>query len=413
VSRQFAISVRDVGKRYRLFGRKSQLQTLKSALLRRELVPRAEASVEALRNISFDVGRGEAFGVIGRNGSGKSTLLKLISGILKPTTGQVLVDGRVSALIELGAGFHPEISGRENIYINGIMLGLTRRDIDERFERIVQFAGIGPFLDQPVKTYSSGMYMRLAFSVAVNVDPDVLVIDEALAVGDGHFQKKCIDRIREFQKAEKTILFCSHALYYVTTLCHRTLWLDRGTLRQFGNSIDVVHDYETFLLEKDRKQAEAAPEVREELLPPVRITSAAVESAEGETRGVFSTGEDLYIRLNIDTDSPSIPFHILISVNRAADDMQCFMVATKSDGVQPLSGERAYDVLVRLESVPLLRGDYALTIFVGDENAMHVYDRHDVRPAFSVGGERYEVGIVAVRHSWETAGRRELASSGV
>ncbi|HEY0591162.1 MAG TPA: ATP-binding cassette domain-containing protein, partial [Thermoanaerobaculia bacterium] len=140
MSRQFAISVRDVGKRYRLFGRKSQLQTLKSALLRRELVPRAEASVEALRNISFDVGRGEAFGVIGRNGSGKSTLLKLISGILKPTTGQVLVDGRVSALIELGAGFHPEISGRENIYINGIMLGLTRRDIDERFERIVQFA---------------------------------------------------------------------------------------------------------------------------------------------------------------------------------------------------------------------------------------------------------------------------------
>ncbi|MCM2317179.1 MAG: ATP-binding cassette domain-containing protein, partial [Thermoanaerobaculia bacterium] len=187
-----AISVRGLSKSYRLFGRRSQLQTLKSALLRRELRLDPESSVQALRGLTFDVARGEAFGVVGRNGSGKSTLLKIISGILKPTEGLVSVNGRVSALIELGAGFHPEISGRENIFINGIMLGLSRKEVEKRFDRIVEFSGIGEFLDQPVKTYSSGMYVRLGFAVAVHVDPEILLIDEVLSVGDEEFSQKCI-----------------------------------------------------------------------------------------------------------------------------------------------------------------------------------------------------------------------------
>ena len=173
-----ALSIKDMSKSYNLWGRRSQFQTLKSALMGRDLAPSPETSVVALKDISFEVARGESFGVIGRNGSGKSTLLKLVSGILKPTTGTIEVAGRISALIELGAGFHPEISGRENIVINGIMLGLTRREIEQRFSRIVEFAGIGDYLDQPVKTYSSGMYVRLGFSVAVHVDPDILLIDE-------------------------------------------------------------------------------------------------------------------------------------------------------------------------------------------------------------------------------------------
>src|SRR4051812_22305564 len=177
-----AITLQNVYKNYRLWGRGSQFATLKSALLKRDVRLTPESSVAAVKNVSFTVERGEAFGIVGRNGSGKSTLLKLISGILKPTSGRIIVSGRVAALIELGAGFHPEITGRENIYINGIMLGLSRREIDQRFDRIVEFAGIGDFLDQPVKTYSSGMYVRLGFAIAVHVDPEILLIDEVLSV---------------------------------------------------------------------------------------------------------------------------------------------------------------------------------------------------------------------------------------
>ncbi|HEX9501930.1 MAG TPA: ABC transporter ATP-binding protein, partial [Thermoanaerobaculia bacterium] len=178
--------------------------------------------------MSFVVDRGEAFGIIGRNGSGKSTMLKVISGILKPTSGVVRVNGRVAALIELGAGFHPEITGRENIVINGIMLGLSRREIEKRFEAIVDFSGIRDFIDQPVKTYSSGMYVRLGFAVAVHVDPEILLIDEVLAVGDEEFSQKCIAKIQEMKYRGVTLIFVTHQLDQVRNLCDRALWLDHG-----------------------------------------------------------------------------------------------------------------------------------------------------------------------------------------
>ncbi|HYO77202.1 MAG TPA: ABC transporter ATP-binding protein, partial [Thermoanaerobaculia bacterium] len=214
----FPIALENVSKSYRLWGRRSQFATLKSALLKRDLKLAPDASVSALRNVSFAVDRGEAFGFVGRNGSGKSTLLKLISGILKPSTGRVAVNGRIAALIELGAGFHPEITGRENIYINGIMLGLSRREIDQRFDKIVEFSGIADFLDQPVKTYSSGMYVRLGFAVAVHVDPDVLLIDEELSVGDEEFSARCVAKIQEMKYRGVTLLFVTHQLDQVRTL---------------------------------------------------------------------------------------------------------------------------------------------------------------------------------------------------
>ncbi|HKO58177.1 MAG TPA: ABC transporter ATP-binding protein, partial [Thermoanaerobaculia bacterium] len=238
-----SIVVDHVSKAYRLWGRKSQFATLKSALLRRETKLSPDASVPALRDVTFAVDRGEAFGIIGRNGSGKSTLLKIISGILKPTEGRVAVQGRVAALIELGAGFHPEITGRENIYINGIMLGLTRKEIDQRFDRIVEFSGIGEFLDQPVKTYSSGMYVRLGFAVAVHVDPDVLLIDEVLSVGDEEFSQKCIAKIQEMKYRGVTLLFVTHQLDQVRNLCDRALWLDHGRTEAIGDPMRVVDAY--------------------------------------------------------------------------------------------------------------------------------------------------------------------------
>src|SRR5258706_3799229 len=261
----YPIRLQAVSKAYRLLGRRSQFATLKSALLKRDLKLEPEATVPALKNISFQVHRGEAFGIIGRNGSGKSTLLKVVSGILKPTSGRIAITGRVAALIELGAGFHPEITRRENIYINGIMLGLTKRDIESRLERIVEFSGVGPFLDQPVKTYSSGMYVRLGFSVAVHVDPDVLLIDEVLAVGDEEFSQKCIAKIQEMKYRGGTLLFVTHQLDQVRNLCGRALWLDRGEAKGIGEPAGVVDDYLQQVAGHAPKSAEEKkePEVEE------------------------------------------------------------------------------------------------------------------------------------------------------
>src|SRR5438105_10926838 len=231
-----AIELTNVTKIYRRYtGR--QFSTLKSALLQRSILRDLEPSetCPALTDVSFTVPRGSSDGVIGRNGSGKSTARRLVAGITKPTSGTVRVDGRISALIELGAGFHPEISGRENVYINGIMLGLSRREIQERFDEIVDFAELREFINAPVKTYSSGMYMRLGFAVAIHVDPDVLLVDEVLAVGDEGFTHKCLDKFAEFRRRNKTILLVTHSLNLVERFCDEALWLDYGPAMAHGD----------------------------------------------------------------------------------------------------------------------------------------------------------------------------------
>ncbi len=225
-----AIDVINVSKVYRRYARKRQFATLKSAILDGSLLGdlKPDETFQALRNVSFTVPKGCTYGVIGRNGSGKSTLLKCVAGITRPTEGDVKVDGRISALIELGAGFHPEISGRENIFINGIMLGLTKKEIQRRFDEIVEFAEMQDFIDAPVKTYSSGMYMRLGFAVAVHVDPEVLLVDEVLAVGDQGFTHKCLDKFAEFRRRNKSILLVTHSLDLVEKFCDVAHWLDQG-----------------------------------------------------------------------------------------------------------------------------------------------------------------------------------------
>ena len=240
-----AIALDRVSKVYRRYGGRRRFATLKSALLTGSLARhlRPDESFRALDDVSLTVARGAAYGVIGRNGSGKSTLLKLVAGITRPTGGEVRVDGRVSALIELGAGFHPEISGRENVFINGVMLGLSRREIDRRFDEIVDFAELEDFIDAPVKTYSSGMYMRLGFAVAVHVDPDVLLVDEVLAVGDEGFSLKCLDKFAEFKRRGKTILLVTHALSMVERFCDEAVWLDHGRKRLVGDPRRVVQMY--------------------------------------------------------------------------------------------------------------------------------------------------------------------------
>ena len=353
----------------------------------------------ALESVSFEVQKGESVGIIGQNGAGKSTLLKLLCGVTRPSSGSLESHGTIASILELGTGFHPEFSGRDNAALNAAILGLSPAEIREQLPAILEFSELNSFLDRPVKTYSSGMYMRLAFSVAVNVNPDILVIDEALAVGDGHFQKKCIDKIREFHEEGRTILFCSHNLYYVSSTCSRTLWLDHGRLMRYGASLDVVHDYETFLRERDLEHP--ASESPAETRSPVRFTDMTVLDRNGRPRDQFAHGEDVHVRLRIEADDPSRQVHVMVAVHRAADDLQCFNIGTHADGLPPLSGRTEYDLIVRLLDLPLLRGDYTIIAFAGDEHALTVFDRRDLRPAFSITGDRFEIGLMSVRHRWE------------
>src|SRR5918998_1720251 len=240
-----AIELTNVTKVYRKYARRKQFATLKSALLKGSLIQdlQPDETFPALQGVSFNVAAGRTYGIIGRNGSGKSTALKLVAGITKPTTGTVQVAGRISALIELGAGFHPEISGRENVFINGIMLGLTKREVTRRFDEIVEFAELQQFIDAPVKTYSSGMYMRLGFAVAIHVNPDVLLVDEVLAVGDEAFTHKCLDKFADFKRRGKTILIVTHQLDLVQRFCDEALWLDHGMVRTQGDPKRVIDAY--------------------------------------------------------------------------------------------------------------------------------------------------------------------------
>src|SRR3954469_7668634 len=254
-----AIEVTHATKIYRRFGHKRQFATLKSALLRGSLIRdlRPDETFTAVSDVSFTVPAGTTLGVIGRNGSGKSTMLKLVAGITKPTSGEVQVNGRISALIELGAGFHPEISGRENVFINGIMLGLSKREVARRFDEIVDFAELKDFIDAPVKTYSSGMYMRLGFAVAINVDPDVLLVDEVLAVGDEGFTHKCLDKFAEFKRRGKTILLVTHSLGMVERFCDEALWLDAGRIKGSGDPKRIVGAYLTDIEEREEHELAA------------------------------------------------------------------------------------------------------------------------------------------------------------
>ena len=264
-----SVSIEDVSKRFRLYHEK--YTSLKERVIHAGKVPHED--LWALRDVSFEVSEGETVGILGRNGSGKSTLLKCICGVLQPTAGRVVVRGKLAGLLELGAGFQPELSGRENVYLNGSMLGLSKREVDRMFDDIVEFAELGQFIDNQVKFYSSGMYVRLGFAVAVNVDPDVLVIDEVLAVGDERFQRKCMERVKKFQREGRTILFVSHSPDQVRAICDRAVVLSDGALIGMGTPGEAVRLFRERLLEAG--DVLAAPEEVADAAPPPPAPAAA------------------------------------------------------------------------------------------------------------------------------------------
>jgi ABC-type polysaccharide/polyol phosphate transport system ATPase subunit len=433
-----AIEAVDVTKVYRRYARKRQFATLKSALLSRSLIRdlSPNETFNALQGVTFTVPRGATYAIVGRNGSGKSTMLKCVAGIAKPTTGRVTVSGRVSALIELGAGFHPEISGRENVFINGIMLGLTKREITRRFDEIVEFAELEDFIDAPVKTYSSGMYMRLGFAVAIHVDPDVLLVDEVLAVGDEGFTHKCLDKFSEFRRRGKTILLVTHSLGLVERLCDEALWVDAGRARMSGDPRRVVGAYitdverseEATLAAADaraRVQADAAPSAAGEVRgasdePPaageipqdmfqagegrwgsreVEITDVTFIGGEGAPAHVFHGGEAVTIALRLRAQSPVTDFAFGVGIFNA-EGILCYGTNTHVEEYVPqvLSGE--CEVRFLMDSLDLVGGTYKVDVAVHRRDGL-AYDYHRLLHTFRVKSRINDVGIFRPPHRWE------------
>ena len=362
-----------------------------------------------MKDVSFEVPRGETIGLIGPNGSGKSTTLKLIARILEPTSGQIRVNGRVSTLLELGAGFHPDLTGRENVYLNGSIHGLRRREIEERFQSIVSFAELEPFIDVQVRYYSSGMYVRLAFAVAAHIDPDILLVDETLAVGDHSFQMKCLDRIRELQRRGVTIVFVSHDLSMVERLCSHAILLHLGRVKARGRPAEVISRYLADLAaaEEARLKGEKPTEVEHRWgSREVEITEVKFLDSHGQERRIFNVGDTMIAR---------IEYHAQRRVERPVfgvaihqrDGLHITGPNTKTSGYQidVVEGRGAIDFIV--DRMPLREGIYEFTATVYDYDCLHPYDHHDRAYTFRVNrpATREVLGMLDIPCRWE---RREL-----
>ncbi len=445
-----AIELANVTKIYRRYGGR-QFATLKSALLNRSVLRdlNPSSSFAAVNDLSFSVPAGSTFGVMGRNGSGKSTALKLVAGITKPTSGTVRVDGRISALIELGAGFHPEISGRENVFINGIMLGLTKREIARRFDEIVEFAEMEDFIEAPVKTYSSGMYMRLGFAVAIHVDPDVLLVDEVLAVGDEGFTHKCLDKFAEFKRRGRTILLVTHSLDLIEKFCDDAIWLDAGVKRAEGDPKRVVGAYlaaveqaeEAHLAASDAKaqkavaaegsgveaadvpaqeaaELEAASGQPESMFQAdegrwgtreVEITGVDLLGPDGKPAHVFQSGEPMTIRLRVAAKEPVDDYVFGIGLFNV-EGVCCYGTNTSLEEYESSTFFGEGEVRFVMAGLDLVPGTYKLDVAAHKKDG-YQYDYHRLLYTFRVKSRLHDAGIYRPRHAWAFSGALSLAKT--
>lgn len=400
MSSEIAIRTHNLTKRYQLFDR--PLDRLKQMLVRGRKQYYREFT--ALQDVSFELRHGEVLGLIGRNGAGKSTLLQLICGTLNPTSGQVQVHGRVAALLELGAGFNPEFSGRENIYLNASVLGLSKSEIDARYASIVEFAGIGDFIEQPVKTYSSGMYVRLAFSIATSVDPDILIVDEALSVGDGAFARKSFDRIMQLKAKGATILFCSHSIYHIEALCTRALWLDKGAVQMMGDPSSVAARYQNFL-DMDAAPASSGPELGHITAPTgtarLLTTRLSVDGQNGSSLQVRSREQTVTVSVGFASD-PALPAPVVGLAVHSADGRVIASSSTQVDGVWLDRDSAGRGVAtIQFPKMPLLKGEYYVGVYLLSEDGIHVYDGAPSIGTLLFSQETLEQGVVSLNHSWQ------------
>ncbi|HMG28289.1 MAG TPA: ABC transporter ATP-binding protein [Acidimicrobiia bacterium] len=392
-----AITVDDVSKVYRLYHERNQ--SLKAAIMRRARVRYEE--FWALRDVSFDVPEGATFALIGENGSGKSTLLKCMAHILRPEKGRIQTNGKISALLELGAGFHPELTGRENIFLNGSILGMSKKQLNQRFDEIVDFAGLEHFIDTPVKNYSSGMYVRLGFSVAINVDPDILLIDEVLAVGDAEFQRRCLEKFDDFRAAGKTIVIVSHALESIRNLCDTATWLEHGATRRTGVASEVIDEYLTDThidraADGDFGTRWGSGEGRLEKVELLDVSEQPVKRVR--------TGDTVILRFHYKADEV-IPKPIFGLAIYTLDGVRVTGPSTRDGNLGPdelPAGSEGY-IDLRVEKLLLLPGTYDISASLHNTAGTHVWDMRHRLMRFDVefGEPREEYGFTSLGGNWE------------
>lgn len=406
------IDVKNVSKKFIL--KKEKNVTLKERLIYRG----REQSEEfwALDDVSCKIESGRTIGLIGRNGSGKSTLLKLLTRIMYPTSGTIKIQGRVSSLLELGAGFHTDFTGIENIYMNASILGLTRKEIDQKLQSIIEFSELEEFINNPLRSYSSGMYMRLAFSVAINVNPDILLIDEVLSVGDTSFQKKCINKLKELKRQGKTIVIVSHDNHTMEILCDEVIWLNKGKIVKSGDSKIVINEYLHFMAEEDgirinnqkqqsdesdgQKQTQNS-ELEEQNRwgnRKIELTNLKMYNGEGQETYSFTSGERLKLKIDYVMHEVNEDIVFGIAVN-TIDGIKCYGTNTDIDNVKIDKLSSQGTVFVDIESISLIEGSYLVDIAVHKLDGT-AYDYQVGRYGFQVKSNVHDVGICKLKHEW-------------
>lgn len=396
------LRAQQLGKEYRLYD--SPRQRLAALLTGRA----SHRSQWALRGVSFELGRGQCMGVIGDNGAGKSTLLKLIAGTLQPSTGELARQGRVTAILELGAGFHPEFTGRENLFFAGSLIGIGQTELRELQASIIAFSELADAIDRPVKTYSSGMTVRLAFALVTAVEPEVLIVDEALAVGDQHFQKKCVDRIEAFRKNGCTILFCSHSLYHVRQLCDVALWLDGGSQKACGSTERVLAAYESHVRQQNQEHGDS------ELEPANDVPKQRAAVLGGERRGAIVSvdvdgldqgqppllgGPDLRVTIVAQVANQEQP-HIGVMLEQA-HGVGITVAATHADGAKPALGDDGlWRATVVFPDLPLHSGEYVLSAYLADSQGLVIYDEWHHCTTFLWEVPSLVPGLLQLPHRW-------------
>jgi ABC-2 type transport system ATP-binding protein/lipopolysaccharide transport system ATP-binding protein len=413
-----SVIAEDIVKYYKKYSHKHKFLTLKSALVNRTLFSdlRQDEKFAALKGVSFQVEEGKTLSIIGENGSGKSTLLKILAGISKPTAGTITTKGRISALIELGAGFHPEISGRENIFINGIILGLTKKKIQERIDNIVEFAELEDFIDNPVKSYSSGMYMRLGFSIAINVDPDILLIDEVLAVGDASFVPKCLDKINEFKRKGKTIIFVSHDLSTVDRISDKVIWLKEGQIEMQGYPKRVIDAYLEYIGKRDEKKAgikhqeeeKEAEENREKRWgsQEIEIHNVKMIDSSGTEKYIYESDEPFSIEFDVNARVKENDFVFGIGIFNT-EGVQCYGTNTFIEDFKSKSISGKGKIKINVPALNLINGSYFLDVAVHKRDG-YPFDYHHFLYTFKVTSTYKDVGITRIPHNWEFSNNIKL-----
>lgn len=391
------IQLENVSKTYRSYAH--PWKRLAESITRRA----QHQSHEVLLPLSLTIGQGQVVGLVGANGAGKSTLLKLIAGTLQPTTGTVTTHGQVAALLELGAGFHPEMTGRENVFLGGAVAGLSREQIEDRYPGIVSFSGLSEAMDRPVKTYSSGMAARLAFAVAMAVEPEILILDETLSVGDGAFARRSFDRIIDFKKAGKTILFCSHSMYQVEAICDRVLWIDRGTVMLDGEPARVVSAYSEFLSAQAESPTPTDAPPAAALPGLARLLEVTVSSAEQSGRALDLKTEQSDLRIAIRfKGAASLPVPSVGVTLTAGNGWAIASASSLDDGLNlSRTPDEIYQADITFPRLALLKGSYWVNVFLLCEEGLHLYDSAERVAEIKMQQDCRELGVVTLPRAWK------------